>query len=94
METIRALKTLTGVLFAAAIMVNAAPGASLLDKATIDSALSGFIDSHALVGISALVYEDGHEAYFGAFGEAGREAGKPMTRDTVYSTIPEALAHQ
>jgi CubicO group peptidase (beta-lactamase class C family) len=33
--------------------------------------------------VSALVYEDGHEAYFGAFGQADREAGKPMTRDTL-----------
>src|SRR5580693_5361917 len=83
MQTIRALKILFGTFFAAALMVNAAPGASLVDKAKIDSALSGFIDSHALVGISALVYEDGHEAYFGAFGKADREAGKPMTRDTL-----------
>jgi CubicO group peptidase (beta-lactamase class C family) len=83
MKSIRALKTWPGALFAAALMVNAAPGAGLVDKAKIDSALSGFIDSHALVGISALVYEDGHEAYFGAFGKADREAGKPMTRDTL-----------
>ena len=36
-----------------------------------------------LVGVSALIYQDGHEAYFGAFGQADREAGKPMTRDTL-----------
>ncbi len=54
-----------------------------LDKARIDAALSGFIDSHALVGVSALVYEGDREAYFGAFGAADREAGKPMTRDTL-----------
>ncbi|MGB6306592.1 MAG: serine hydrolase domain-containing protein, partial [Steroidobacteraceae bacterium] len=28
-------------------------------------------------------YENGREAYFGAFGQADREAGKPMTRDTL-----------
>ena len=83
MEGIRALKILLGTLFAAALSVHAALGAGLVDKAKIDAALSGFIDSHALVGVSALVYEDGHEAYFGAFGQADREAGKPMTRDTL-----------
>jgi CubicO group peptidase (beta-lactamase class C family) len=56
---------------------------SKVDKAKIDTALRGFIDSHALVGVSALVYENGHEAYFGAFGQADREAGKPMTRNTL-----------
>lgn len=57
--------------------------AAKIDKATIDAALSGIIQSKALVGVSALVYQDGHEAYFGAFGQADREAGKPMTRDTL-----------
>src|ERR1700738_4246728 len=60
-----------------------AVGAGKIDKATIDAALSRFTESKALVGVSALVYEEGHEAYFGAFGQADREAGKPMTRDTL-----------
>src|SRR6201996_7058246 len=54
-----------------------------VDKARIDAALSQIIQSGKLVGVSALVYEDGHEAYFGAFGQADREAGKPMSRDTL-----------
>ncbi len=54
-----------------------------IDKAKIDAALGGIINSNALVGVSALVYQDGHEAYFGAFGKSDREAGKPMTRDTL-----------
>jgi CubicO group peptidase (beta-lactamase class C family) len=58
-------------------------GASLIDKARVDATLGGFIESHALIGVSALVYEDGREAYFGAFGQADREAGKAMTRDTL-----------
>jgi CubicO group peptidase (beta-lactamase class C family) len=58
-------------------------GAAKIDKAAIDAALSRFTESKALVGVSALVYEEGHEAYFGAFGQADREAGKPMTRDTL-----------
>ena len=58
-------------------------GAGKVDKARIDAALGDLVQSHALVGVSALVYEDGHEAYFGAFGEADREAGKPMARNTL-----------
>ena len=54
-----------------------------VDKAKIDAALGGIINSNALVGVSALVYQDGQEAYFGAFGKSDREAGKPMTRDTL-----------
>ncbi len=61
----------------------AAAAANRVDRTKIDAALSGFIQSKALVGVSALVYQDGHEAYFGAFGQADREAGKPMTRDTL-----------
>ncbi len=61
----------------------AAQGAPPLDKARIDATLRGFVDSGALVGVSALVYEGGHEAYYGAFGAADREAGKPMKRDTL-----------
>jgi len=54
-----------------------------VDPARIDAALKQFIDSKALIGVSALVYEHGHEAYFGAFGLADREANKPMRRDTL-----------
>jgi CubicO group peptidase (beta-lactamase class C family) len=54
-----------------------------IDPSKIDAALKGFIQSNALVGVSALVYEDGQEVYFGAFGSADRESGKPMTRDTL-----------
>jgi CubicO group peptidase (beta-lactamase class C family) len=54
-----------------------------VDPARIDAALKQFIDSHRLVGVSALVYEHGHEAYYGAFGSADRENNKPMRRDTL-----------
>jgi CubicO group peptidase (beta-lactamase class C family) len=83
MKTNRALSILFGVLAGAVSGSHAAAGAGLVDKAKIDAALSGFIESHALVGVSALVYEEGREAYFGAFGQADREAGKPMTRGTL-----------
>jgi CubicO group peptidase (beta-lactamase class C family) len=55
----------------------------LVDPAAIDSALKSLIDSKQILGVSALVYERGKEAYFGAFGVADRENNKPMTRDTV-----------
>lgn len=54
-----------------------------IEPPKIDAVLNGFIQSKALVGVSALVYEDGREVYFGAFGAADREAGKPMGRDTL-----------
>jgi CubicO group peptidase (beta-lactamase class C family) len=60
----------------------AAPS-TLIDAARIDSALSGFVERGELVGVSAMVFEDGEEAYFGAFGMADREAGKSMQRDTL-----------
>jgi CubicO group peptidase (beta-lactamase class C family) len=54
-----------------------------IEKTAVDSVLSGFIRSQSLVGVSALIYQNGHEVYFGAFGQADREAGRPMTRDTL-----------
>lgn len=54
-----------------------------VDKERIDTALKYFIYNGSLVGVSALVYEDGKEAYFGAFGMADREAVRPMTRNTL-----------
>jgi CubicO group peptidase (beta-lactamase class C family) len=61
--------------------VPAAP--PLVDPAAINSALQSLIDSKKIVGVSALVYERGSEAYFGAFGLADRENNKPFARDTV-----------
>src|SRR3982750_5033456 len=34
-------------------------------------------------GVSVLIWKDGREAYFGTAGFADREAGRPMTRDTI-----------
>lgn len=65
------------------LTTRAAFAAPPIDKSRIDATLRGFIDSKALVGVSALVYQDGHEAYFGAFGQADREAGRQMTRATL-----------
>jgi CubicO group peptidase (beta-lactamase class C family) len=81
-KMLTAHNTIAGM--AAAILFPAwASGGPIIDKAAIDRALSGFIESKALVGVSALVYAAGQEAYFGAFGQADRESGRPMTRRTL-----------
>lgn len=56
---------------------------ALVDPARIDDTLAGYVDRGELVGVSALVFEDGREAYFGAFGMADREAEHSMRRDTL-----------
>jgi CubicO group peptidase (beta-lactamase class C family) len=52
-------------------------------KTRIDSTLSALVTSGRLAGTSALVWEKGREVYFGAFGMADREAGRPMSRDAI-----------
>ena len=57
--------------------------APLVAPARIDDALRGVVQNRTIIGVSALVYERGQEAYFGAFGLADRENNKPMARDTI-----------
>lgn len=83
MSTLRALLFVSGLLSVGMLEPALALDAGKVDKTKIDAALGGLVQSQALVGVSALVYENGHEAYFGAFGQADREAGRPMTRDTL-----------
>ncbi|TYT26944.1 beta-lactamase family protein [Luteimonas viscosa] len=59
------------------------PRPALVDAAHIDDVLGRFVKEGSAVGVSALVYERGQEAYFGAFGMADREAARPMARDTL-----------
>ena len=54
-----------------------------IDKTRIDAALKAMVDSGRAVGVSALVWQDGQERYFGVAGMADREANKPMRRDTL-----------
>ncbi len=54
-----------------------------VDPAKIDAVLKGFVDGKKLVGVSALVFKDDKEVYFGAFGQADREGSVPMTRATL-----------
>src|SRR5690606_33121156 len=57
--------------------------APIVDAAHIDTVLQGIVEEGRAVGVSALVHERGREVYFGAFGMADREAGRPMARDTL-----------
>lgn len=59
------------------------PGSGLVDPERIGSTLSGFVERGELIGVSALVFEEGEEAFFGAYGMADREGGLPMRRDTL-----------
>lgn len=54
-----------------------------IDKARMDAALAAMVDSGRAVGVTALVWQDGQERYFGAAGMADREQGRPMGRDTL-----------
>lgn len=51
--------------------------------ARLDSTLESFVETGAVAGTSALVYEDGQEVYFNAVGYADREAEIPMARNTI-----------
>lgn len=63
----------------------AAPAAEKLriDRKRIDAALAQMIADGRAVGVSGLVWVDGREVYFGARGDADREAHRPMTRDAL-----------
>jgi CubicO group peptidase (beta-lactamase class C family) len=52
-------------------------------KARIDSTLKAYVSSGKLIGVSAVVWEKGAERYYGAYGLADREAGRPMQRDAI-----------
>src|SRR5436190_8526908 len=52
-------------------------------KARIDSTFRAYVQSGRLIGVSAVVWEKGQERYFGAFGLADREAGRPMERNSI-----------
>ena len=51
--------------------------------ARIDSTLQSFVTEGRVAGASALIMEKGEESYFGAFGDADKEAGSKMDRNTI-----------
>ncbi len=59
-----------------------APAGQVVPEA-VDAALEELVETGQVAGASMLIHEDGEEVYFGAFGEADREAGTPMRRDTI-----------
>ena len=52
-------------------------------RARLDSTLAALVGSGNVAGVSALIYENGEEAYFHAAGMADRTAGVPMDRSTI-----------
>ena len=59
---------------------------TLVDSAAIsrlDSTLQTVVNSGNIAGISALIYENGQEVYYNAFGYADIAAKKPMDRNTI-----------
>jgi CubicO group peptidase (beta-lactamase class C family) len=52
-------------------------------KKRIDSTLKTFVDSGRVAGTSALIFEDGEEVYFNAFGDADQNDGTQMDRNTI-----------
>lgn len=62
----------------------AQPGAPApIDGAPIEAALQGFIERGQIAGAEAIVFKNGQEVYFGAFGFADREARREMSRDAL-----------
>ncbi len=55
----------------------------VVDARHLDEVLGNFVSSGELVGVSALVYQNGEQVYFGAHGMADREQGVPMARNTL-----------
>jgi CubicO group peptidase (beta-lactamase class C family) len=71
---------LTALVFASACSSDRGTG---FDPAPLDATLKAFVDEGRAAGVSALIYKDDREVYFGAFGMRDREAGAPMTRDAI-----------
>jgi CubicO group peptidase (beta-lactamase class C family) len=59
------------------------PAPLVIEAAAIEAALKSLVESKQLLGVSALVYQNDQEVFFGAFGLADRENGVPYARDTV-----------
>lgn len=55
----------------------------VVEPEAIDRALRTLVENGEAMGASALVWEKGEEAYFGAAGLADGETGRPMARDTI-----------
>lgn len=74
---------LLGASFLPTFAQDAAPVIDAAATARLDSTLRALVEAGMLAGASALIYENGEEAYFNAFGMADREAEVPMARNTI-----------
>jgi CubicO group peptidase (beta-lactamase class C family) len=69
---------------APAVTAEAPPqSAAHIARAAIDTALQGFVERGQIAGAEAIVFKDGQEVYYGAFGFADREAQRAMSRDAL-----------
>jgi len=59
------------------------PAPLVIEPAAIDAALKSLVESQQILGVSALVYQNNQEVFFGAYGLADRENNVPFARDTV-----------
>jgi CubicO group peptidase (beta-lactamase class C family) len=59
------------------------PAPLVIEASAIDAALKSLVDSQQIVGVSALVYQNDQEVFFGAYGLADREKNVPYARDTL-----------
>ncbi|HEY8614686.1 serine hydrolase domain-containing protein [Phenylobacterium sp.] len=78
---LRLLSALVAALWMAAGAAAAQP--VRIDKGRMDAALQQMVSAGRAAGVSALVWQDGRERYFGAAGFADREARRSMRRDTL-----------
>ena len=53
-------------------------------KARLDGVLQEAVASGEIAGCVAMLNQHGQEIYYGQAGYADREAGRPMTRDTIF----------
>lgn len=58
-----------------------------IDKARIDKTLAEMVADGRAAGVSALVWKDGREAYFGCAGYADMETKTPIARDTLFQVF-------
>jgi len=83
----KTLKCLTAGL-AALALVGCAPTPTTEDRIVVpevvDDALALMVQDGRVVGVTALVFEDGEEVYAGSHGLADREVGRAMDRDAIF----------
>ena len=61
-----------------------AQNTAAFDTAAMDSLLSGAVERGEVIGVQALVFDEGQTVYRGSFGLADRERNVPVKSDTVY----------